>query len=911
MRLVGREAELAGLADAVGGGGAVVLVAGAAGIGKSRLADAAAAMADAAGREVLRGRALPDEGAPALWPWWQALRPVPELAALLDGPAEEPGAPPQVRVGARLRRFERVAHALGERGPLVVLDDLHWADESSLRLLRFTAERPGLVVVACFRDARAGSALADAVADLRGRSGTLLLTPRPWSTADVKSYVDGRADPSWAPVLAAASGGNPLYAAELLRALADAGAAGRPAPADGRWPLGVPTQLRAIIAARVGRLGEDARLVVRACAVAGDGCGVDAIALLTGFSPDRVVAADSGGLLSGQPTPAFTHVLVRDAVYADTPDADRIAWHARLADAIADGRLDGDEVTHRLRSAADEPGRRAAVAATRAAAATAARALAFDRAAELADAARAVLGSSAPGPRAELLLDAADADYRAGRFDRALERAKQAADLADGAGRPELLARAALVVRGIDGPSGPAITALCDRALAALPADALAWRARVLAQRALTLSYLLPAAAAEPSGTALELAERTGDPLALADALRARQQVFSAPEGVTERLAAARRMLELGAQAPPDGELWARLWRVDAALQLGAMDVLDTELHALAVLSERLGWALARWHLHRMRGVRALLAGRFDEALAESELATAAGRETDDPAAQALRFAFLIEPLALLGRCAEGVEPCLAALRATSMPIVLAHIGEFAARAGLAEVSADCLDRLRPRLASTPRDGRWLPIVHSAAELTLLHGDRDVAEHCYTELAPLSGYLLASGSGSVLCRGSVSRPLGALAAMLGRAEDAERHYAAAIATETRVGARPYRVLSEIGLAGVLAEADPARALALARSAAVTARGLAMTPALRDAERLITAITTRTRANTGLTAREREVLALLAAGAQNRAIAERLVLSERTVESHVGNVLAKLGVANRAQAATWAVANGFD
>jgi len=61
---------------------------------------------------------------------------------------------------------------------------------------------------------------------------------------------------------------------------------------------------------------------------------------------------------------------------------------------------------------------------------------------------------------------------------------------------------------------------------------------------------------------------------------------------------------------------------------------------------------------------------------------------------------------------------------------------------------------------------------------------------------------------------------------------------------------------------------------------------------------------------GLTSREREVARFLAQGKSNREIAEGLVLSERTVESHVGNILTKLGFDSRAQIAVWAVETGL-
>jgi DNA-binding NarL/FixJ family response regulator len=124
--------------------------------------------------------------------------------------------------------------------------------------------------------------------------------------------------------------------------------------------------------------------------------------------------------------------------------------------------------------------------------------------------------------------------------------------------------------------------------------------------------------------------------------------------------------------------------------------------------------------------------------------------------------------------------------------------------------------------------------------------------------------------------------------------------------ENRIGALPYRALSEIELARLLAGRDRACANGLARRAADTARRLGMAAALTDAQAVLDGM--RERPGIALTAREREVLARLADGRTNRQIAAELVLSERTVETHVGHVLGKLGVANRAEAAAWAARN---
>jgi DNA-binding CsgD family transcriptional regulator len=921
--LVGRSTELSELDRALGdvrdGRGSVVLVGGPAGIGKSCLVDRLAERAGELGLPVLRGRAVPEEGAPALWPWWQALQPYPDLVALLDVDA---GAGPSP-YGAQLRGFEQLLQALRTRVPnaVVVLEDLHWADESSLRLLRLSAGRQGLLVAATYRDDEQSELLRAAITELRRDSSTVALTPKPWAPADVASYVDGVAHASWVPVLGKHSGGNPLYVREMLGALVDAGLATGAAPTAGAWPLGVPEQLRGIVADRLGRLPSETQQAVRACSVIGADCPVAAVALLCDTPAEAVLGSVDAatGLVrwAGTQRIAFDHVLVRDAVYDTIPAERRVRWHRTLAEAIEAGTLPGEPVTHRLRSITDDASRSAAVAACRTAAAGAVGWLAFDRAVELLDAALAALaGDDHPDHwvrRCELLLDAADAEYGAGLVDAALRRCQLAAGLADRAGRADLLVRAALVVRGVYGPAAPAIMALCDRALAALPDDAEALRARVLAQRALAVVDVVQFTEAdEPSRQALKLAERTGDPFALADALRARQHVLSAPAGVTERLELARRLLELGTSAPPDGELWARLWRIDAAMQLGSMSAWEEELGRLAILADRLGWPIAYWHLHRMRAANHLLLGRFAAAEEEAELAMRAALRTEDHSAISQDTPFRIELLGLQGRHAEIVGKVRAAID-VPMAILQADAGLFLLDAGELDLARGCLGRLRPALSDLPYDGLWLPVLEHGGLLAAGLGDLDVVRHCYHELLPCAAYYIAAGSGSLLCKGSVSRTLGTLASALGLRAEAERHFTDAISMDDRTGALPYRTLAEIGLAELLAGgsvADVTKAVKLAKHAATTARRLGMTPALVRADAVVKHARQARDDALALTARERDVLVRLARGESNRAIAEELVLSERTVETHVRNVLTKLGVANRAQAAAWAVTNGF-
>ena len=187
--LAGRGRELgaleAGLETTFAGAGRVFLLAGEPGIGKSRLAEEIAASAQARGAVVLVGRAWEAGGAPAFWPWVQALRTLargrsadalraqaggwgadlaqvlPELAELY--PERSPAAPAEAE-GARFRLFEGVAaflRAAADDVPLVlVLDDLHAADTPSLLLFEFVGQQLGaarVFLLGTYRDTEVGA----------------------------------------------------------------------------------------------------------------------------------------------------------------------------------------------------------------------------------------------------------------------------------------------------------------------------------------------------------------------------------------------------------------------------------------------------------------------------------------------------------------------------------------------------------------------------------------------------------------------------------------------------------------------------------------------------------------------------------------------------------------------------------
>ena len=246
----GDVAAASALDDAVAGAGRLVLVAGEPGIGKSRLTEELATLAEARGARVLVGRCWEAGGAPAYWPWVQSLRALAmadgltapkigaaELTELVPEFGERfatlPSQSPLASDGARFRLFQAVAELVrstADRRPIVlVIDDLHAADAPSLLLLRFVARSLAsmrVLLVCAYRDVDPvpGPALVDALAEVRARAHHHAREARDLSQADVARFVAltaaELASPRTIAALYAETDGNALFVGETVRLLA-------------------------------------------------------------------------------------------------------------------------------------------------------------------------------------------------------------------------------------------------------------------------------------------------------------------------------------------------------------------------------------------------------------------------------------------------------------------------------------------------------------------------------------------------------------------------------------------------------------------------------------------------------------------------------------------------------------------
>jgi DNA-binding CsgD family transcriptional regulator len=250
-----------------------------------------------------------------------------------------------------------------------------------------------------------------------------------------------------------------------------------------------------------------------------------------------------------------------------------------------------------------------------------------------------------------------------------------------------------------------------------------------------------------------------------------------------------------------------------------------------------------------------------------------------------------------------------------ALPMSIIRVVELSSMSRRAEASVELRhfaaigpSRLRPILA-------WLPGVTSAAEAAVAAGDTALAATLYDALLPYAAYNVVTGAGIGACNGSVCRYLGDLATTLRRWSDAAEHYEAAIAFDDRMGALPYVVCSKVQYAELLMQrrgvGDLHRARQLARDGQAIAQELGMLPWLNRAMAVLRSVDAAGVADHPLSRREIGVAALVAEGLSNRAMAERLHLSERTVESHVKNICDKLGFNSRSQVAAWVAARTPD
>jgi DNA-binding NarL/FixJ family response regulator len=924
--------ELAGLLRSAGEGrGALLLVSGDAGMGKTRFAEESTHIAEEIGLAVGWGQCFETEGAPPYLPWTQALRQLSVGAPQVRLPDwRSPGG----EGGSRFQLFEEALEALRQlsaaRAALIVLDDLQWADAASLHLLQYAASvLPSIpmLVMATHRDPdEEPGPLSSTLPNIRRQRGVRRLPLRPLSSLEADQLASHAlgvgADATISGSIQLRAEGNPLYIRELASLLAEPGGS----------PGELPRSIRDVIAARLRRLNQVGQGLLRAAAVLGQEFDATVLGVITGQPPAVIqnLLADAARrrlVDRAEGRGRFTHGLIREVLYAELSGEDRLRLHADAAGALreAPGGLaqpSAEVIAHHLAQAVPLLGPEPALVATLEAADEAEAALAYEDAATQLSLAvdLASLVASPPIQRRELLLRLGRCRFRAGAISAAWDACREAAGKARAAGDWPSVADAATAIRAVDeGRSGQSrlaleIDQLCTEALERLPETDLSRRAKLLAQLSLVAHPFAPRPEPPLGIAALQTAEASGDPDARFMALQARKEELVAPEYCLERISVGDRALKLAREGGhSEHAAWGHIWRIDSLWELGRRPQLDAEAAVFAALVEGMGEPLHRWRLRLIQAAIRRMEGRFAESAAlldeALEIGRRGGHEDVDFIDMVARSNMSVE----IGGSDE-FEPLVRRYAEIAGNIFARHW-----QAGLIAASdrIDDLRRLWPGLvepfAGFPRNAVWITATAAAADMCCQVEDSRFAPQLYASLLPFADRQVVSiaQAGS---RGPVALYLGNLAALIGEWEDAEAFLQQSIASAISMGSPPYEAISRQALAAMWTRrgrpGDRAAAVWQAGQAAAMASELGMRPLEARTGRSLEAMR-RQASVSPLSAREFEVARLVAEGLTNRAIAERLHLSSRTAENHVQHVLDKLGFDSRSQIAAWFVARKIE
>ncbi|TMM09843.1 MAG: hypothetical protein E6G00_08970 [Actinobacteria bacterium] len=899
---VGRDREVeslrAGFEDALEGHGRLLMLVGEPGIGKTRTAQELTTYARLRGARILVGRSYEGEGAPAYWPWVQMARAyisdrdaeevavemgvgaadiaqvMSEVRELVPGLAEPPDPDSLDPEQARFRFFDSITTFLknvARREPLVlVLDDLHWADTPSLLLLKFLARELSdarILVIGTYRDVELGRRhpLSEVLGELARESLVERVLLRGLTERDVARFIELTANvtprPELVRVVHEETEGNPFFVSEVVNLLASE----RRFEEDGdvrEVLVTIPQGIREAVGRRLDRLSEECNFVLATASVIGREFQVDLLgaaihAEVTSEMPEHagelsrqrllelIDEAVSARMIVEVPQSvgryAFSHALVREALYEELGVTKRTRLHGRVAAAIenhAAAHIDDhlDELAHHFLEAQELD---KAVDYSVRAASRAMTLMAYEESAELYERALQAMelrGRAGPEEQADLLLALGDAQGRAGVSPRARETLLRAADAARRAGDHERLARAALgiVDRAVIGTIDQELIELIEEALDAIGDEDLGLRGRLLSGLGFAVYFVSSQRSQELTKEAVELARRSGDQAALAATLLARHFAIWEPERLQERIDVASELIDVAAVC---GERHLAVeghgLHLMDLLELGDLRGADREIEAYS----RHAMELRQPNYIRIsvvrRAMRALLAGRLDavEPLLDEESLSRRWLALDPNIMQTSGIV-LFELRRYQGRLAEITKPMEGfAEQYPAVPAWHCGLALLYAELGRDDDALREIDALAPDdFAALPADANRLTGLALLADTVHLIGNRRHADTLYRLILPYAEHNVVVGGGWA-CEGSASAFLGRLATVLERFDDAERHFEVGLRMNQEIEAVPLVADTQVSYARMLCERDALgdgdRALDLLGEALETAQEIGM------------------------------------------------------------------------------------
>lgn len=829
MGMVGRSAELAWLVEATRqaatGAGRVVVVSGEPGIGKTRLAEELVAEAAGQGFVVAWARCQESASSAPYWGYTQIAEQLLDAGVISDAARDgisaagggvhtiDPGADRATLHGTMVAALRSATRPL-----LLVVDDLQWADASSLRALEFVAgalPTVPVLLVATVRPvgADAPTALVSCLAELARQHGSERIDLHGLTHADVGTWLERRGQrpvgDDVAHYVHQRTGGNPFFVGEVVELLARQDLLTDVAAARAAR---VPSAALDVVRRRVGMLPAITQPLLATASVLGMTIELDVLAHVAGVTPadalDALDPAVDAGLLAEDPAgPArlrFAHSLVADALAAELSAGRRARLHAAVVAAIEDLRSANlDEhlaalVHHGRAGAAAGVAPQAFEYATRAAQRAGDRG-AFEVAAAYWDDARSLLDLARPGDRQvryDVLVQLGQARLHADDVLGAQAALLDAIDIAEADGRDQAVRRAAAALATTTlwqiSPYGevdrPLVRAL-EHALAAADDAPAAERAVLTGALADALYYDPdPARALALSSEAVDLARAAGNPGTLVLALSQRFRALWRDTLVPEQDDVAAEIVAVADSADVHAGLVAVAHMIGAVVAFSHTDRAAYEQHMAAARTHadrsqmpgvisQVAWAEVAWLLAR---------GSYDDAGALARETDRLYRRTRRWQAEDILSAFELSIAHDTGRLADPVAEAASLIEGRFGTAARELIGWMLAEDGRLD-EARALVGPEGAVPDPPADWLWFEVTTAAAHVRAALGDAPASAVLDERLRPFSGRAEVT-AGPFL--GGIDLALARTSDALGDPEGARRHAAAAVAVLERLRTPP-------------------------------------------------------------------------------------------------------------------------
>lgn len=958
VNLFGRKEELRRLNKALNvttrEGGRIVTLSGEPGIGKTQLVMAFAGTARRSGYNVLVGNCYEEAGAPPYWPWTQILEGVQGhlagdqvgrmdeadaelIASLVPSMGKRLGVESAVSLEdeasqTRFRLFTAVVGILVEcaqiRPLVIIIDNLHWADRPSMRLLEFLARelvRHPILIVATYRDVEITRLhpLFETLGNLARETDVARIKLRGLSLTDsasiIRTVVAEPLPNSLVDEIYNQTEGNPLFVTEVARVLAD-----ELATCTDRVSVRIPDGVREAIGRRLNRLSQDCNQVLSEASVLGRTFTLALLRDITGLDQDTVVSrlddAIAYGILEQTEnlgTFQFTHAMIRSTLYEELPLSARLRLHRAAAvalESIPDSvPIHYSQIAQHYYVAAQGGDTIAAFRAARRAGHHARSILAFEEASknyEMALDAAAMSSDDMSRECCEVALALVEARLCAGHpapLD-TLPIIRTAFDHASKACEPALMAHAAreFVHHSWSSPHRrhhQQSLDFLDEALHALDEDDLGERAMTLARKALILHILNRREDADSAlDAAIDLARRCNDKAMASDTLsHCTAALRGRPEKLSERTALIDEALAL-ARGDHMRSMLAIKLAVLCYQESANPDKVEELRSEIEVLAERTQYMEYLHFASSTEACEALTRGQWKLAQEKMDIALELGRGTADLAAEGIhgtQMFLLHRETGKLARFGPILERFLAEGNRPWLPGIAALYAALSRGRDLAQL----LDEQGAGFEWVAEDELYPSSLALLSEAVCCLADASRAAELYRRMLPYAGQMIVHPT--AVCYGPADLYLGMLALTMNRRDDALAHLDAALDFCTRARSRPWAVHVHYYRALALRYVDKTAAAASLKACRTDAEALGMADILEKLQSIDDVLPN------DLTARELDVLRLIAMGRSNKDISTVLSISLSTVATHVRSILSKTATANRTEAAAYAREHGLD